>query len=603
METGHLSIHTENILPIIKKWLYSDKDIFIRELIANGVDATTKYAQLVLMGEAHQDEQYAINVTIDSKKNTLTFSDNGIGMTDEEVKQYINQVAFSGAEEFLEKCKQVGDNAIIGHFGLGFYSAFMVSKNVQIQTLSYKEGAKPVRWSCDGGAEYEMEEGERSGRGTDVILTLNDEDKEFLSYHTVRSIIEKYCAFLPVPITLYEDGKKSKEDVERFEKPLNNTSPLWQKPPRECTDEDYKSFYREVFRQFEEPLFWIHLNVDYPFNMQGILYFPRLKNNFEGMEGEIKLYNNRVFVADNIKEVIPEFLLLLKGVIDCPDLPLNVSRSFLQNDGTVKKVQQHITKKIADKLNELFKNEREMYEGYWDDIAPFVRFGCLRDDKLYDMVKDALLFKSVDKKHVTLSEARDAAGDKLTYASDLDRQAFYINNYTNEGIPVLVLDGPIDPPFLSMLEQKNEGVKFVRIDADLSDSLKADGMALELEPLEKLFRKATGKDELKVELEPMKNEALPAMLLTDEQSRRFSEYAVRWAGGGGFDPDVKLTLNSNNPLVQKLEPLTQSDMGKAELLAAYLYDVALLASRPLTAAEMTAFSERGAKIMLMLADN
>ncbi len=597
MEKGRLSIHTENILPIIKKWLYSDKDIFIRELIANAVDACTKHSRLALTGETKPEDAYSVRVTIDEAAKTLTFSDNGLGMTDDEVREYINQVAFSGAEAFLEKVKQSGDSNIIGHFGLGFYSAFMVSELVEIETLSYQDGAKPVHWSCGGGVEYEMQDGGRTERGTDVILHLNDEDSEFLRYFTVRGVIEKYCAFLPYPITLYEDGKTKDEDIERFKQPLNNTSPLWRKPPRDCTDEEYKSFYRDVFRQFEEPLFWIHLNVDYPFNMQGILYFPRLKQRLEGMDGEIKLYNNQVFVADNLKEVIPEFLLLLKGVIDCPDLPLNVSRSFLQNDGTVKKVQQHITKKIADKLNELFKNERETYEGYWDDIAPFVRFGCLRDDKLYDMVKDALLFKETEGKHFTLAEAREKAGDALTYADDVDRQAFYIQNYTNAGIPVLVLDGPVDAPFLSLLEQKESGVKFSRIDAGLNDSLKGDGIELKKEPLEEILRRATGKDELKVELEPMKNEGLPAMLITDEQSRRFSEYAARWAGGTPFDADVKLMLNSNNKLVQKLSEI--GDAEKADLIAAHLYDLALMQSRALTAKEMAAFSERGAKLMLL----
>ncbi len=602
MEKGRLSIHTENILPIIKKWLYSDKDIFIRELIANAVDACTKHARLALTGETGAEDAYTVKVTIDENAKTLTFSDNGLGMTDDEVREYINQVAFSGAEAFLEKVKQAGDSNIIGHFGLGFYSAFMVSELVEIETLSYQDGAKPVRWSCGGGVEYEMQEGERASRGTDVILHLNEEDAEFLSYYTVRGVIEKYCAFLPYPITLFEAGKTKEEDLKRFEQPLNNTSPLWKKPPRDCTEEEYKSFYRDVFRQFEEPLFWIHLNVDYPFNMQGILYFPRLKQRLEGMDGEIKLYNNQVFVADNLKEVIPEFLLLLKGVIDCPDLPLNVSRSFLQNDGTVKKVQQHITKKIADKLNELFKSERETYEGYWDDIAPFVRFGCLRDDKLYDMVKDALLFKETEGKRLTLAEAREKAGDSLTYADDVDRQAFYIQNYTDAGIPVLVLDGPVDAPFLSMLEQKESGVKFSRIDAGLNDSLKGDGVELKKEPLEEILRRATGKDELKIELEPMKNEGLPAMLITDEQSRRFSEYAARWAGGAGapFDADVKLMLNSNNKLVQKLADI--GDAEKADLIAAHLYDLALMQSRALTAKEMAAFSERGAKLMLLAAE-
>ena len=597
MEKGRLSIHTENILPIIKKWLYSDKDIFIRELIANAVDACTKHSRLALTGETGAEDAYSIKVMIDEDAKTLTFSDNGLGMTDAEVREYINQVAFSGAESFMEKVKQSGDSNIIGHFGLGFYSAFMVSSFVEIETLSYQEGSAPVHWSCGGGVDYEMREGARASRGTDVILHLNDEDAEFLRYYTVRGVIEKYCAFLPYPITLYEAGKTKDEDLDRFKQPLNNTSPLWRKPPRDCTEEEYKSFYRDVFRQFEEPLFWIHLNVDYPFNMQGILYFPRLKQRMEGMDGEIKLYNNQVFVADNLKEVIPEFLLLLKGVIDCPDLPLNVSRSFLQNDGTVKKVQQHITKKIADKLNELFKNERETYEGYWDDIAPFVRFGCLRDDKLYDMVKDALLFKNTDGKHLTLAEAREKAGDSLTYADDVDRQAFYIQNHTNAGIPVLVLDGPVDAPFLSLLEQKESGVKFSRIDSGLSDSLKGDGIELKKEPIEAILRRATGKDELKIELEPMKNEGLPAMLITDEQSRRFSEYAARWAGGAPFDADVKLMLNSNNKLVQKLAEI--EDAEKADLVAAHLYDLALMQSRALTAKEMAAFSERGAKLMLL----
>lgn len=639
MQKGHISINTENILPIIKKWLYSDKDIFIRELIANGCDAITKHRKLVAMGEAVPDVQgYKIAVRIDKEQKTLTFSDNGLGMTQEEVEKYINQVAFSGAQDFLDKYKEGGD-AIIGHFGLGFYSAFMVSKTVSIDTLSHIEGAEAVHWASDGGTEYEIDASAKTGRGTDITLLLNDDDAEFLTMGKVREVIEKYCAFLPVPIYLedlsaqqesdqdqdheHEHGKectcghdhdhaeecacdhdhectcaKKKEEP----KPLNDTSPLWLKAPKDCTDEEYKEFYRKVFKTWEEPLFWIHLNVDYPFNLKGILYFPQLRKEFDGQDGQIKLYNNQVFIADNIKEVIPEFLMLLKGVIDCPDLPLNVSRSFLQNDGTVKKLQTHITKKVADKLNYLFTSERENYDKYWKDINPFVKYGAIKDDKFFEMIKEIVLFERLGGSLWTLQELRDYAkenGGKVYYVSDEKAQAFYIDLFKKHEQEAVMLTGVIDNHFVMYLEYKCEGLSFGRIDSDIAQSIKGEYSEMpDTAALETLLRKATGNEKLTVEVAPLKASELPSMLIMSEEMRRFAEMTARFGSGSMSMPESKLILNAASPIVQKLAGM-EGEM--AELIAAYVYDIALLGRGLLTAEETKGFIERSSKVLSLLA--
>ena len=504
-EKGTISIDTENIFPIIKKWLYSDKDIFIRELISNGCDAVSKLKRLISLGEAKEvNENFKVTVTVDKENKIVTFTDNGIGMTEDEVKKYINQVAFSGAADFMEKYKEKMDqgNDIIGHFGLGFYSAFMVSKKVQIDTLSYKDGAEAVRWICDGGTEYEISPSDtKKERGTTITLYIDEESEEFLNGYKVRGIVEKYCSFLPTEIYFVdveeekikaeekakkeEEIKKKKEAGEEVKdteeiidipEPINDTNPLWLKKPSECTEEEYKAFYRKVFNSYDEPLFWIHLNVDYPFNLKGILYFPKLKNEFELVEGQVKLFNNQVFVADNIKEVIPEFLLLLKGVIDCPDLPLNVSRSFLQNDREVAKISKHIVKKVADKLNSIFNNDREKYNKFWDDIQLFIKYGCLRDEGFYDKIKDSLVFKTINDEYVTLKDylekAKDTHENKVFYVSDLEKQSQYIKLFKEYGIDAVILNTPIDNNFMSFLEYKDQNVKFTRVDSDISDLLK-----------------------------------------------------------------------------------------------------------------------------------
>ncbi|MGL4878996.1 molecular chaperone HtpG, partial [Paraclostridium dentum] len=534
---GNISIHTENIFPIIKKWLYSDKDIFVRELISNGCDAINKYKKLVSLGEIEnkQDQDYKINVTIDKDNSTLIFEDNGIGMTEEEVEKYINQVAFSGAEDFVNKYKDKisEENDIIGHFGLGFYSAFMVSSKVQIDTLSYKEGAQAVKWVSEGQTEYELSASEdRKSRGTTITLFLADDSKEFLEEYTVRSIIDKYCSFLPVNIYLdVKDSSKEKDENSENEiKPLNDTYPLWLKSPKDCTDDEYKEFYRKVFNTFDEPLFWIHLNVDYPFNLKGILYFPKLKNEFELIEGKVKLYNNQVFVADNIKEVIPEFLLLLKGVIDCPDLPLNVSRSFLQNDKDVSKISKHIIKKVADKLKSLYKNERDNFEKFWDDIQVFIKFGCLKDEGFYDKIKDILLFKDINSNYITLNDylekCKEKHENKVFYVSDEEQQSQYIKLFKDYDLDAVILDSSIDNHFISFIEFKNQGVTFNRIDADLSDVLKDKNEEENKEnktEIENLFKEYV-KDKVKdYSVESLKSEDTTAIILVSEQSRRMAE--------------------------------------------------------------------------------
>ena len=570
-QKGSISIHTENIFPIIKKWLYSDKDIFIRELISNGCDAVNKYKKLISLGEAkgNADENYKIKVSIDKENSALIFEDNGIGMTAEEVEKYINQVAFSGAEDFFNtyKDKMNEENDIIGHFGLGFYSSFMVSKKVQIDTLSYKENATPVRWVSEDGLEFELTQSDsRKTRATTITLFLADDSKEFLEEYTVRNIIDKYCSFLPVDIYLETiKTEETKEDEVVDTTPINDTNPLWLKAPKDCTDEEYKEFYRKVFKTFDEPLFWIHLNVDYPFNLKGILYFPKLKNEFELIEGKVKLYNNQVFVADNIKEVIPEFLLLLKGVIDCPDLPLNVSRSFLQNDRDVSKISKHIVKKVADKLKSLYKNERENYEKFWDDIQVFIKFGCLKDESFYDKVKDSILFKTINSQYITLNDylenCKEKHENKVFYVSNEEQQSQYIKLFKDYGLDAVILDSTIDNHFISMIEFKNQGVHFNRIDADLSDIImendNEDNKEIKTD-IENLFKDVIGDRINNYSVESLKSEDTPAIILISEQSRRMAEMRSQFAGmdfGMSFEEEKTLVINNNSSIVKKLVSL------------------------------------------------
>lgn len=616
---GNISIHTENIFPIIKKWLYSDKDIFVRELISNGCDAINKYKKLVSLGEVEnkQEQDYKINVTIDKDNSTLIFEDNGIGMTEEEVEKYINQVAFSGAEDFVNKYKDKmsEENDIIGHFGLGFYSAFMVASKVQIDTLSYKEDAQAVKWISEGQTEYELSASEdRKPRGTTITLFLADDSKEFLEEYTVRSIIDKYCSFLPVNIYLdVKDSSKEKDENSENEiKPLNDTYPLWLKSPKDCTDDEYKEFYRKVFNTFDEPLFWIHLNVDYPFNLKGILYFPKLKNEFELIEGKVKLYNNQVFVADNIKEVIPEFLLLLKGVIDCPDLPLNVSRSFLQNDKDVSKISKHIIKKVADKLKSLYKNERDNFEKFWDDIQVFIKFGCLKDEGFYDKIKDILLFKDINSNYITLNDylekCKEKHENKVFYVSDEEQQSQYIKLFKDYDLDAVILDSSIDNHFISFIEFKNQGVTFNRIDADLSDVLKDKNEdenkenKIEIENLFKEYVKDKVKD---YSVESLKSEDTTAIILVSEQSRRMAEMKSQFAGmdlGMSFEEEKTLVINDNSPIIKKLVSLKDDESKKdqIELICNQIVDVALLANKELDAKELDEFISRNNKLMNMI---
>ena len=611
---GNISIHTENIFPIIKKWLYSDKDIFIRELISNGCDAINKYKKLVSLGEieSNKDQEYKITVTIDKENSALIFEDNGIGMTEEEVQKYINQVAFSGAEDFVNKYKDKmsEESDIIGHFGLGFYSAFMVAKKVQIDTLSYKENNDAVRWISEGQTEYEIGLSDtRKTRGTTITLFLDDESKEFLGEYTVRDTIDKYCSFLPVDIYLKVSDKEEKdEDI----KPLNDTKPLWLKSPKDCTDEEYKEFYKKVFKTFDEPLFWIHLNVDYPFNLKGILYFPKLKNEFELIEGKVKLYNNQVFVADNIKEVIPEFLLLLKGVIDCPDLPLNVSRSFLQNDKDVSKISKHIVKKVADKLKSLYKNEKENYEKFWDDIQVFIKFGCLKDEGFYDKIKDIILFKTINNEYVTLNDylenCKEKHENKVFYVSDEEQQSQYIKLFKDYGLDAVILDSSIDNHFVSFIEFKNQGVTFNRIDADLSDVLKDkkdDENKEEKTAIENLFKDLVGDKVKAYSVESLKSEDTTAIILVSEQSRRMAEMKSQFAGmdfGMSFEEEKTLVINDNSPIIKKLVNLKDDESKKEELslICNQIVDIALLANKELDSKELDEFIKRNNKLMNMV---
>ena len=618
VQKGSISIHTENIFPIIKKWLYSDKDIFIRELISNGCDAVSKYKRLVSLGEANDDgeNKYKITVSIDKEEGTLCFTDNGIGMTEEEVEKYINQVAFSGAEDFFNKYKDKMEEAndIIGHFGLGFYSSFMVSKKVQIDTMSYVENAEPVRWVSEDGLEYEISRSDtRTERGTSITLYLDDDSKEFLNEYEVRAVIEKYCSFLPVEIYLEASDKDENDNSELEIKPLNDVNPLWLKSPKDCTDEEYKDFYRKVFNSFDEPLFWIHLNVDYPFNLKGILYFPKLNNEFELVEGKVKLYNNQVFVADNIKEVIPEFLLLLKGVIDCPDLPLNVSRSFLQNDRDVSKISKHIVKKVADKLKSLFNNEREEYNKFWDDIQVFIKFGCLKDEGFYEKIKDYILFKDIEGNHITLNDYKEVSKEKhenkVFYISDEKQQSQYIKLFKDYGLNAIVLDSSIDNHFISFMEYKESGTSFNRIDSDISDVLKnKEESSMEYEDknqLKDLFKSISEGKIKEYSVESLKNEEIPAMILVSEHTRRMMEMQSRFAGmnlGMNLQEEKTLVINEKNPIIQKILSLKDNEEKKEniDLICNQIIDLALLSNKELKPEELESFIQRSNKLMGMV---
>ena len=677
---GSLSINSENIFPIIKKWLYSDHDIFFRELISNGCDAITKLHKLALIGEYNYPEGHkdSVRVIVNPEEKTLKFIDTGLGMTAEEVEEYINQIAFSGAADFLEKYKdKANDDQIIGHFGLGFYSAFMVADEVHIDTLSYQDGAKAVHWECDGGTEYDMSEGTRTEIGTEITLFLNEDCLEFANEYRAREVISKYCSFMPVEIFLEkanaeqeyetideselreddvvvehihedakteeiekEDGTKETKEVSPArdrvkinKRPvsLSDIHPLWTKHPNECSDEEYKAFYRKVFQDYKEPLFWIHLNMDYPFNLKGILYFPKINTEYDSIEGTIKLYNNQVFIADNIKEVIPEFLMLLKGVIDCPDLPLNVSRSALQNDGFVKKISDYISKKVADKLTGMCKTDRETYEKYWDDISPFIKFGCLKDEKFCDKMSDYILFKDLDGKYQTLkdlvpeeeaadvdvvenpddkqedTEEKEPEKTTIFYVTDEVQQSQYINLFREEGKNAVILKHNIDAPFISHLEMKNDKIKFQRIDADLTEDFVEATDEVELkettDSLTEIFRKALGNDKLDVKVEKMKNENISSMITLSEESRRMQDmmkmYSMNGMDLGMFGGGETLVLNANNKLVQYI--LEHKDGEHVNLFCEQLYDLAMISHQPLAPEKMTKFISRSNEIMMLLA--
>jgi len=658
-KTGSLSINSENIFPIIKKWLYSDHDIFYRELISNGCDAITKLKKLEMMGEWEKPEdlEFQIQVTVNPEDKTIIIEDNGMGMTEEEMDEYINQIAFSGAQDFLNKYKdKANEDQIIGHFGLGFYSAFMVADKVTIDSLSYRTDAKPVHWESEGGTEFDMKDGDKETVGTKITLYLNEDSTEFANEYRAREVIEKYCSFMPVPIFLNnakaepeyelnekdtivetiveeakteekenEDGTKetvevspAKEKYKILKRPvsLSDVNPLWNKHPNECTEEEYKAFYRKVFMDFKEPLFWIHLNMDYPFNLKGILYFPKINMEYESIEGTIKLYNNQVFIADNIKEVIPEFLMLLKGVIDCPDLPLNVSRSALQNDGFVKKISDYITKKVADKLSGMCKTDRENYEKYWDDISPFIKFGCLRDEKFAEKMDEYIIFKDLDGKYLTLKDYLEAAKDKhenkVFYVTDEKEQSQYINMFREEKLNAVILTHNIDNPFITHEEQKHENVKFLRIDADVNEIFKEEVKEEDKETLEnqaktltETFRKALGNDKLEVKVEKLKNESVSSMITVAEETRRMQEM-MKMYNMYGMDPSMfggtgeVLVLNANNSLVKYV--LEHADGEKTPVICEQLYDLALLSHGTLSPERMTKFIARSNQIMTELAE-
>lgn len=600
MVKGKISVHTDNLLPIIKKWLYSDSDIFLRELISNAQDAIMKLKKLTALGEADIDDKYEVKVELDKENGTITVIDNGIGMTEDEVEKYINQVAFSGAEEFIKKYENEKDekSRIIGHFGLGFYSAFMAASEVEIDTLSYKDGAKAVHWVSDGGTDYEIADSDKKERGTAITLHIAEDSKEFLDAFKIREILNKYCAFLPVEIYLID--KSDKDDKELS--PINDTSPLWLKNPSECTDDDYKAFYHKVFFDMNDPLFWIHLNVDFPFNLKGILYFPKLNHEFQTIEGQIKLYNNQVFIADNIKEVIPEYLMLLKGVIDCPDLPLNVSRSFLQNDGYVAKVSNHITKKVADKLNSLYKADKDGFAKYWDDINPFIKYGCMRDDKFYDRVKDIILFKKLDGSYVSLKELTDAKPEEVFYVTDENAQSRYIELLKTENIEPVLLNNMIDNHFSSFLEYKISDIKFKRVDSFIADSLKdkdAKDSEEQDKKIEELFAPYAGG--AKITVEKLKSDKISAMYVLSEEARRMEEMQKLY-GGMNFPnmpkPEETLVVNSGNALVQKAAEISDPEL--KDLVVSSVVDMAKLSHNTLSGDEKNAFLEKEEKILSML---
>ncbi len=680
VKKGTLSIDSENIFPIIKKWVYSDHDIFVRELVSNGCDAITKLKKLDMMGEYELPEGYKpkIEVIVNPEEKTMKFIDNGLGMTAEEVEEYITQIAFSGATQFLEKYKdKTTEDEMIGHFGLGFYSAFMVADEVQIDTLSYKEGAKPVHWASEGGTEYEMQEGNKTTVGTEITLYLNEDSLEFANEYRAREVLERYCSFMPTEIFLSkanaepeydtideddvldtdtvvehiteepkegEEGEpKKKAKIVRRPVSISDTHPLWTKNPSECTKDDYIDFYRKVFMDYKEPLFWIHLNMDYPFNLKGILYFPKINTEYDSIEGKIKLYNNQVFIADNIKEVIPEFLMVLKGVIDCPDLPLNVSRSALQNDGFVNKVADYISKKVADKLNGMFKTDRENYEKYWDDISPFIKFGCLKDEKFGEKMKNSMLYKNLDHKYMTLediikeakgedadvdkveetkaeetktdaeeskdADAKEEEKTRIFYVTDEVQQSQYINMFKAQGQDAIILTHNIDSAFITYLEQKHQEVQFLRIDADVHDSLKDEVAEDEKEEFQKttdslveIFRKELGNEKLDVKVEKLKDENVASMAVLSEENRRMQEM-MKMYGMGGMDASMfgsqaTLVLNANHPLVQFL--VANKDSKNVSIICKQLYDLAMLAHKPLSPEEMTAFVKRSNDIMMLL---
>ena len=680
VKKGTLSIDSENIFPIIKKWVYSDHDIFVRELVSNGCDAITKLKKLDMMGEYELPEGYKpkIEVIVNPEEKTMKFIDNGLGMTAEEVEEYITQIAFSGATQFLEKYKdKTTEDDMIGHFGLGFYSAFMVADEVQIDTLSYKEGAKPVHWASEGGTEYEMQEGNKTTVGTEITLYLNEDSLEFANEYRAREVLERYCSFMPTEIFLSkanaepeydtideddvldtdtvvehiteepkegEEGEpKKKAKIVRRPVSISDTHPLWTKNPSECTKDDYIDFYRKVFMDYKEPLFWIHLNMDYPFNLKGILYFPKINTEYDSIEGKIKLYNNQVFIADNIKEVIPEFLMVLKGVIDCPDLPLNVSRSALQNDGFVNKVADYISKKVADKLNGMFKTDRENYEKYWDDISPFIKFGCLKDEKFGEKMKNSMLYKNLDHKYMTLediikeakgedadvdkveetkaeetktdaeeskdADAKEEEKTRIFYVTDEVQQSQYINMFKAQGQDAIILTHNIDSAFITYLEQKHQEVQFLRIDADVHDSLKDEVAEDEKEEFQKttdslveIFRKELGNEKLDVKVEKLKDENVASMAVLSEENRRMQEM-MKMYGMGGMDASMfgsqaTLVLNANHPLVQFL--VANKDSENVSIICKQLYDLAMLAHKPLSPEEMTAFVKRSNDIMMLL---
>ena len=628
-EKGSLSISSENIFPIIKKWLYNDQDIFVREMISNACDAITKLRKLEIMGEYQfpEDHRFEIQVVADPQKKTLKFLDNGIGMTDGEVKEYINKIAFSGATDFLEKYKdKANDDQIIGHFGLGFYSAFMVADKVTIDSLSYKEGAKAVHWECDGGTEFEMSDSDKENVGTEVTLYLNENCYEYSNEYRVKEVLNKYCSFTPEEIYFVntetvgkaeEEPKEGEEAKEPSEpKPLNDPHPLWTKHPNDCTKEEYEDFYRKVFNDFKAPLFWIHLNMDYPFNLKGILYFPQLNSRYDTLEGTIKLYNNQVFIADNIKEVIPEFLMLLKGVIDCPDLPLNVSRSALQNDGFVKKISDYITKKVADKLSGMYKVEKEEYEKYWDDISPFIKYGCLRDEKFAEKMNGFVLYKNLDDKYLTLSECLEENKEKhentIFYVTDRNQQGQYVEMFKKAKLDAVYLEHLIDTSYIQQVEAKNEGVKFLRIDTDLDKAFtkrtsKKDQEALDekAEKIKERIRALTGNEKIEVQLKNLKNAETSSMLTVSEEAKRLEEMMLQMgamgmdsAGMEQFKTPGTLVLNNNNELVQFV--LENEEGETSDMVLLQLYDLAKLGNEPLTPEEMSKFIARSNKVMVLL---